>query len=62
MRTEANWDMDRETIIFFDKLGFGWVLDNLTAKEMNLCQPKEGNTINSSLMKIIENLLDNPGV
>lgn len=62
MRTEANWDMDRETIIFFDKLGFGWVLDNVTAKEMNFCQPKEGNAINSSLMKIIEDLLDNPGV
>ncbi len=62
MRTEANWEMERETIIFFDKLGFGWVLDNVTAKEMNFCQPKDGNTINSSLMKIIENLLDNPGV
>ena len=62
MRTEANWDMDRETIIFFDKLGFGWVLDNVAAKDMNFCQPKEGNVISSSLMKIIENLLENPGV
>jgi hypothetical protein len=54
--------MERETIIFFDKLGFGWVLDNMTAKEMNFCQPKEGNAFNSSLIQIIENLLENPGV
>ncbi len=62
MRTEANWEMERETIIFFDKLGFGWVLDNMTAKEMSFCQPKEGNAVNNSLIKIIENLLENPGV
>ena len=62
MRTEANREIERETIIFFDKLGFGWVLDNMTAKEMNFCQPKEGNTFNSSLIQIIENLLENPGV
>ncbi len=62
LRTEANWEMERETIIFFDKLGFGWVLDNMTAKEMNFCQPKEGNAVNNSLIKIIENLLENPGI
>ncbi|MGB5746332.1 MAG: hypothetical protein WBM69_05075 [Desulfobacterales bacterium] len=53
--------MDKETIIFFDKLGFGWVLDNMMAKEMKLCHLKEGNTVNQSLMNIIENLLENSG-
>ena len=62
--TEVNREMEeaKETIIFFDKLGFGWVLDNGMAKEMKLCQYKEGNTVSQSLMKIIENLLENPGV
>jgi len=53
--------MDKETIIFFDKLGFGWVLDNMMAKEMKLCHLKEGNTVNKSLINIIENLLENSG-
>ncbi|MBE9543357.1 MAG: hypothetical protein IMF02_02600 [Proteobacteria bacterium] len=59
--TEVNWEMDRDTIIFFDKLGFGWVLDSMTVKEMNLCDLKEGDIVNKSLIKIIENLLENPG-
>ena len=62
MLTETNWKMDKETIIFFDKLGFGWVLDSMTVKEMKLCDLKEGNIVNKSLIKIIENLLENPGV
>jgi hypothetical protein len=62
LRTEANWEMERETIIFFDKLGFGWVLDNMMAKKMDFCQPKDGNAVNNSLIKIIENLLENPGI
>ena len=61
MFTEANSEMEKETIIFFDKLGFGWVLDNVMVKEMKLCQLKEGSTVNKSLIKIIENLLENPG-
>jgi hypothetical protein len=60
--TEANRAMSKETIIFFDKLGFGWVLDNITAKEMKLNYLKEGNTVNKSLIEIIENLLDYTGV
>jgi len=60
--TEVNREMDKETIIFFDKLGFGWVLDNMMAKEMKLCHLKEGNTVNKSLINIIENLLENSGV
>jgi hypothetical protein len=59
--TEANRAMSKETIIFFDKLGFGWVLDNITAKEMKLNYLKEGNTVNKSLIEIIENLLDYTG-
>ncbi len=62
MLTEANREMDRETIIFFDKLGFGWVLDKMMAKELRLCHLKGENTVNKSLINIIENLLDNPGV
>ncbi len=61
MRTEANREMDKETIIFFDKLGFGWVLDNMMAKEMKLCHLKEGDPVNKSLINIIENLLENSG-
>ena len=62
MLTEVNREIDKETIIFFDKLGFGWVLDKMTVKEMKLCHLKEGDTVNKSLIKIIENLLENPGV
>ncbi len=54
--------MDKETIIFFDKLGFGWVLDKITAKEMKLNHLEEQDTVNKSLIKIIENLLDYRGV
>ena len=62
MLTEAKREKNRETIIFFDKLGFGWVLDNMMAKELRLCHLKEENTVNQSLINIIENLLENPGV
>ena len=61
MLTEVNREMDKETIIFFDKLGFGWVLDNMMVKEMKLCNLKEGNAVNKSLINIIENLLENSG-
>ncbi len=54
--------MSRETIIFFDKLGFGWVLDNITAKEMKLHYLTEDNPVDKSLIEIIENLLDYTGV
>ena len=54
--------MSKETIIFFDKLGFGWVFDNIKAKEMKLSCMKEKNTVNKSLIEIIENLLDVTGV
>lgn len=54
--------MSKETIIFFDKLGFGWVLDNITAKEMKLSYLTEEITADKSLIEIIENLLDYTGV
>jgi hypothetical protein len=60
--TEATQAMSKETIIFFDKLGFGWILDNITAMELKLSHIKEDNTVNKSLIKIIENLLDYTGV
>jgi hypothetical protein len=54
--------MEKETIIFFDKLGFGWVLDNVMIKEMNLTHFKEDCTYSKSLIKILENLLETQGV
>ena len=54
--------MEKETIIFFDKLGFGWVLDNMMVKEMKLNHFKEDHSAGKSLMKILENLLENTGV
>ena len=62
MLTEDFGEMGKETIIFFDKLGFGWVLDNMMVKEMKLNHFKEDCTVNKSLIKILENLFDNPGV
>ena len=54
--------MSKETIIFFDKLGFGWVLDNITAKEMKLNHLTEEISADKSLIEIIENLLGYTGV
>ena len=62
MLTEVKWDMQRETIIFFDNLGFGWVLDNMMIKEMKLNQFKDDCSGNKSLIQILENLFDNPGI
>ena len=52
--------MEKETIIFFDNLGFGWVLDKMAIQEMKLSQFKEDCTVNKSLMKILENIFSNP--
>ena len=60
--SEANRDMEKETIIFFDKLGFGWVLDNVMVKGLKLNYSKEDVIYNQSLIKILENLLGNPGM
>ena len=62
MLTEINWDPERETIIFFDNLGFGWVLDNMMVKEMKLNQIGDDCIVNKSLFKILENLFGNPSI
>lgn len=60
MLTEPIWEMKKETIVFFDKLGFGWVIDNMTAKEMKLVHYREDFSVNESLIKILENIIDYP--
>jgi hypothetical protein len=55
-------NMSRETIIFFDNLGFGWVLDPVTMRDLKINQRETEVAANRSLIKIIENLLDNPGI
>ena len=52
--------MERETIIFFDNLGFGWVLDKTMVKEMKLRHLKDNCSTHNSLMQILENLFNNP--
>ena len=63
MISEANWEMEKETIIYFDKLGFGWVLDRVMVQGMKLSPFRDEGAYNSkSLIKILENLLDYPGI
>lgn len=57
---EADSEMGRDAIIFFDKLGFGWVLDTSMIKEMKLNQLEDDRIVNTSLMRILENILDYP--
>ena len=49
--------MGKETIIFFENLGFGWVLDDMDLEHMSLATFHEEIVVNNSLIKIIENLL-----
>ncbi len=56
----ADLEMGRDAIIFFDKLGFGWVLDTSMLKEMKLNQLEDDRIVNTSLMRILENILDYP--
>jgi hypothetical protein len=60
--SEANREMEKETIIFFDKLGFGWVLDHVMVQGMKFNPFKDDGTYSRSLIKMLENLLDNPGI
>ena len=54
---------DKETIIFFEQLGFGWVLDNRMLKEIKLNSIRDELITDTSLIKIIENMLiDNPNI
>ena len=57
LETEDDWVMGKETIIYFQTLGFGWVLDTMKLAQMNLCNFSDQVIINSSLIKIIENIL-----
>ena len=56
-KTEGNQVMGKETIIFFENLGFGWVFDHAHLNPMDLESLSDETVMNSSLMKIIENLL-----
>ena len=48
---------EKETIIYFDKLGFGWVLDPMVLKDVSSGIFGDDEISNKSLMKIIENIL-----
>ena len=55
--------MQKETIIYFEQLGFGWVLDNMMLKEIKFNGFKEDCIADTSLMQIIENMLiENPKI
>lgn len=55
--------IDKETIIFFEQLGFGWVLDNMMLKEIKLNTIRDELITDTSLIKIIENILtENPNI
>ena len=55
--------MKKETIIYFEHLGFGWVLDYAMLKEIKLTKLRDESITDSSLIKIIENMLiENPNI
>jgi hypothetical protein len=55
--------MKKETIIYFEHLGFGWVLDYMMLKEIKLTKLRGEVITDTSLIKIIENMLiDNSNV
>lgn len=56
-QTEDNRIMGKETIIFFENLGFGWVFDHTNLAQMNLGDLSDEIVVNNSLMKMIENIL-----
>jgi hypothetical protein len=49
--------MGQEAIVFFDKLGFGWVVDSSVLKDVNLCILIEEDQPSRSLIQMIENIL-----
>ncbi len=57
LKTEDDGVMGKETIIFFENLGFGWVLDDLDLEQMRLSNLHDEIVVNNSLIKIIENIL-----
>ena len=54
-------EMKKETIIYFEQLGFGWVLDQMILKEIQFTKLRDECITDTSLIKIIENMLiENP--
>ena len=49
--------MGKEAIIFFDKLGFGWVVESAVVKNLRLGAMEDEDIPSRSLIKIIENIL-----
>ncbi|MFO7706780.1 MAG: hypothetical protein R6V84_01315 [Desulfobacterales bacterium] len=49
--------MGKEAIIFFDKLGFGWVVDKSIVKSIKWGALEDDGLPGRSLIKIIENIL-----
>ena len=49
--------IDKETIIFFEQLGFGWVIDHMMLLEIKRINFRDDCITDSSLIKIIENIL-----
>jgi len=50
-------EMKKETVIYFEQLGFGWVLDHMILKEINFTKLQDECITDTSLIKIIENML-----
>jgi len=57
LRTEGEGEMGKEAIIFFDKLGFGWVIDSSIVQSIRLGILEDEDIPSRSLIKIIENIL-----
>jgi hypothetical protein len=57
LRTEGEGVMGKEAIIFFDKLGFGWVIDRAIVRNIGLGVLEDEETPSRSLIKIIESIL-----
>jgi hypothetical protein len=55
--TEGGRHMGKEAIIFFDKLGFGWVVDSTVLKDVKLSIFREEDLPGRSLIQMIENIL-----
>jgi hypothetical protein len=49
--------MGKEAIVFFDKLGFGWVVDSTVLKDVKLSILIEEDLPSRSLIQMIENIL-----
>ena len=49
--------MGKEVIVFFDKLGFGWVVDSMALKDVKQGIFKEEDLPSQSLIQMIENIL-----